>query len=109
MNVFVQLIWIFALALVIKRIFKKMIPVRVSPLKDNVRKDSEWGEKKDLVKEIHAHRERLVEMVEDEYCNVYIPEDKAYPVIDVHGKTHYFCSLECREKYLLEHRHLKAS
>ena len=38
-------------------------------------------------------------MVKDEVCNMYLPRDEA--VRDVHnGKEHFFCSDECRKKFL---------
>jgi len=37
-------------------------------------------------------------MVKDEVCNTYIPEDEA--IKENHqGKTFYFCSEECRNKF----------
>ena len=38
------------------------------------------------------------EMVKDPYCNTYIPLGDAYKA-SVNGKTLYFCSKECFEKY----------
>ncbi|MFP4081444.1 MAG: YHS domain-containing protein [Candidatus Aminicenantes bacterium] len=38
-------------------------------------------------------------MVKDEICNTYIPEEDA--VKEIHqGKEYYFCSQECRKKFL---------
>jgi YHS domain-containing protein len=38
-------------------------------------------------------------MVKDEVCNTYIQEDEALK--EVHnGQVHYFCSEECRKKFL---------
>jgi YHS domain-containing protein len=38
-------------------------------------------------------------MVKDEICNTYLPEDEALK--EVHGgQTYYFCSEECRKKFL---------
>ena len=38
-------------------------------------------------------------MVKDEVCNTYLPKDQAIKVID-QGQEHFFCSQECRTKYL---------
>lgn len=38
------------------------------------------------------------DMVKDPYCNTYIPLSEAYKT-SVNGKTLYFCSKECLEKY----------
>mgnify|MGYP000956434730 CR=1 FL=1 len=44
-------------------------------------------------------KEMVVDMVYDEICEKYIPQNKAYHIIE-NDKTHYFCSWECREKYI---------
>jgi YHS domain-containing protein len=41
------------------------------------------------------------EMVSDPYCKVYIPKRDAIKTT-VAGKTLYFCSKECKKKYLEE-------
>lgn len=38
-------------------------------------------------------------MVKDEVCNTYIPEDEALKVSH-QGQVYYFCSEECRKKFL---------
>lgn len=46
-------------------------------------------------------KEVAVEMVLDEICNTYVPKNKAYQVVR-DDATHYFCSWECREKFIEE-------
>lgn len=41
------------------------------------------------------------EMVLDPVCNSYTPVNSAFR-LDKGGKTEYFCSTECREKYLAQ-------
>jgi YHS domain-containing protein len=43
------------------------------------------------------------DMVQDPYCKTYIPLSNAYKA-SVDGKTCYFCSQECCEKYKAERR-----
>lgn len=38
-------------------------------------------------------------MVKDEMCNTYLPEEDAIKE-KYNGKMHYFCSEECRKKFL---------
>jgi uncharacterized protein len=38
-------------------------------------------------------------MVKDEICNTYIPKEEALREVR-DGKEHYFCSKECRQKFL---------
>lgn len=38
------------------------------------------------------------DLVKDPYCNTYVPISDAYKV-SLNGKTVYFCSKECFEKY----------
>jgi uncharacterized protein len=38
-------------------------------------------------------------MVKDPQCGTYVPQSEALTET-VAGKTHYFCSPECREKFL---------
>ena len=44
------------------------------------------------------------EMVMDPYCHIYIPKREAITA-KIAGKTVYFCSKECKRKYLEEKRH----
>jgi uncharacterized protein len=39
------------------------------------------------------------QMVKDEICNTYLPQEDA--IKEIHeGKEYYFCSRECRQKFL---------
>jgi YHS domain-containing protein len=38
-------------------------------------------------------------MVKDEVCNTYLPRDEAI-LEKTNGEEHYFCSQECRRKFL---------
>ena len=38
-------------------------------------------------------------MVKDEICNTYLPKEDAYKE-EYAGKDYYFCSQECRQKFL---------
>ncbi len=38
-------------------------------------------------------------MVKDEVCNTYLPREDALKEVYA-GKPHYFCSRECRQKFL---------
>ena len=38
-------------------------------------------------------------MVKDEICNTYLPKEDAYKEVYA-GKDYYFCSPECRQKFL---------
>jgi YHS domain-containing protein len=40
------------------------------------------------------------EMVQDPVCQVYIPKRQAVVLHDSNGAIHYFCSTECREKFI---------
>jgi len=42
-------------------------------------------------------------MVKDEICNTYILEEEALK-ISHNGQTYYFCSEECRNKFLKDRR-----
>jgi YHS domain-containing protein len=42
-------------------------------------------------------------MVKDEICNTYLPKEDAIKEIR-EGKEYYFCSQECRQKFLDESR-----
>lgn len=43
-----------------------------------------------------------VEMVEDEICGKFIEKDQSYQLY-YKDKVYYFCSWDCREKYINEH------
>ena len=38
-------------------------------------------------------------MVKDEMCNIYLPQEDAIKEI-VEGKEYFFCSKDCRQKFL---------
>jgi YHS domain-containing protein len=40
------------------------------------------------------------EMVLDPVCKVYLPKRQALVLKDPRGGTHYFCSTQCREKFI---------
>lgn len=39
------------------------------------------------------------DMIRDPQCGTYVPRNDAVK-IEAKGKAHYFCSTECRDKYL---------
>jgi uncharacterized protein len=41
-------------------------------------------------------------MVKDETCNTYLPREDAIKV-QFKGKEHFFCSQECKQKFLSSH------
>jgi len=42
-------------------------------------------------------------MVKDETCNTYLPKEDAIKVL-FEGKARYFCSQECKQKFLNSHK-----
>ncbi|MBW1708557.1 MAG: hypothetical protein JRG97_05935 [Deltaproteobacteria bacterium] len=46
----------------------------------------------------NKNNEDAEDLIQDPNCGVYIPKRDAIPAA-INGKTHYFCSQECREKY----------
>lgn len=42
-------------------------------------------------------------MVKDEACNTYLPKEDAIKV-QIKGKEYYFCSPECKQKFLSSHK-----
>ena len=42
------------------------------------------------------------EMVQDPVCKVYLPKRQAVVLNDPGGEIHYFCSTQCREKFIKE-------
>jgi len=40
------------------------------------------------------------EMVQDPVCKVYLPKRQALTLNGPNGKNEYFCSTECREKFI---------
>jgi len=42
-------------------------------------------------------------MVKDEICNTYLPKEDAIKEV-YQGKEYYFCSNECRQKFLEQKR-----
>jgi YHS domain-containing protein len=48
------------------------------------------------------HREAIEDMmVQDPYCKTYFPRREGVP-LNVGGENVYFCSKECREKFMAE-------
>jgi YHS domain-containing protein len=54
-------------------------------------------------------REIQDEMVEDPMCKVYLPKRQALVEKGADGKMHYFCSPECRDKFIEQTKKEKAS
>jgi len=46
------------------------------------------------------------DMVQDPYCKAYVPLSNAYKAT-INGKTYYFCSQECCEKYKAREEKIK--
>ncbi len=42
------------------------------------------------------------EMVQDPVCQVYLPKRQALVLNDSKGEIHYFCSAQCRDKFVKE-------
>ncbi len=57
--------------------------------------------KEKIARKEERKREHLegAELVQDPECGVYFVKDRAV-TLDMNGKTYYFCSNECREKFL---------
>jgi YHS domain-containing protein len=47
-------------------------------------------------------REIQDEMVQDPVCKVYLPKRQAKVLNSANGIQYYFCSAECREKFIQE-------
>jgi ribosomal protein L24E len=109
MNTFFKFAWILALYMLSRRFFGKVVQAGTNPSKENERTANGLEGNEDLAKEIHTQSEKIVEMIEDAYCGAYIPKEKAYQVIDEDDTVHYFCSWDCRQKYIQEHEQTKAS
>ena len=41
-------------------------------------------------------------MIQDPYCKTYFPKREAVQ-LDINGKQLYFCSTQCREKYIAKY------
>ncbi|MFZ5967040.1 MAG: hypothetical protein ACOYVK_07675 [Bacillota bacterium] len=48
-------------------------------------------------------KEIAIEMVHDEICGRSIPKNKSY-ILPKPDKTYHFCSWECRQKFIDDHR-----
>jgi len=53
-------------------------------------------------KEPHSQKKSNL-MVKDEVCNTYLPQEDALEV-NINGKKYYFCSKECKQKFLEEYK-----
>ncbi|MFH1148289.1 MAG: YHS domain-containing protein [Pseudomonadota bacterium] len=82
-----RLFFYLAVAFVVYQIYKGMRSVSQSSAKKS-------PQRPDVV---------TAELVEDPVCHIYFPKNQAL-TIDWKGKTCYFCSTECREKFLDLHK-----
>jgi YHS domain-containing protein len=41
-------------------------------------------------------------MVQDPVCQVYLPKRQAVVLNDPKGENYYFCSVQCRDKFIQE-------
>jgi len=62
---------------------------------------SRWSEKDKTEKRVEDSSGIVIggEFVKDPNCNVFFPKEKAV-FLNYKGETFYFCSEECKEKYL---------
>ncbi len=68
---------------------------------DNVTKQNEYGSSnQDAGQDIKTESKPVLEMVKDELCGIHVQKEKAYIVVDNNDKRHYFCSWECRNKFI---------
>jgi len=52
------------------------------------------------IKKTQSNQKRLSGiMVKDEHCNTYLPKEDAIREV-IGGKEYYFCSKECRQKFI---------
>ena len=49
------------------------------------------------------------EMVQDPVCKVYLPKRQAVILTGSNGEIHYFCSTQCREKFIKEKKRRSSS
>jgi YHS domain-containing protein len=71
--------------------------------KENMKVDDNANlENSEMADETIKQDEHL--MVEDQICNNFIDRRKAYIIVR-NGKEHYFCSWQCRQKFILQNSH----
>lgn len=86
------------------RIMRQLFKLRkvIKQCKDNPNVESIMmvnGQIKVIEKKQSIPKVSVVDEVTDEICHCVIEKDKAYRVVK-DGVEHYFCSWECREKFL---------
>ncbi len=70
-----------------------MLSKKIRDGKQNTKKDSGQNNTENV------SEEDIVEMFKDSYCGTFVAKEKAY-ITKINDENHYFCSWDCREKYL---------
>lgn len=86
------------------RVMRQLFRLRkvIKQCKDNPNVESIMmvnGQIKVIEKKASMQPAQVVDQVTDEICHRTLEKDKAYRVVK-DGVEHYFCSWECREKFL---------
>ena len=86
---------IFLIFIVIRRLIKALI-------KDKATTQTNEGEIVDKNKEVYVEK-IVIEMVKDEVCGRSIPRTEAQILVK-DNKKYYFCSWDCREKFMVREK-----
>lgn len=83
--------------MITKLVFAIFQGISVARNKKDLEKNMESDRRTEFIKSMEDPRS--LDIVTDEYCNKKLPKEDAYIAV-VDDEKHYFCSWECRQKYI---------
>lgn len=100
MEMMTNLLWIITLWLVISRTLRA---VRIIQYQRKLQEEALADKQLNKRPLDESEKDGIqIEMVEDLICGKFVERNQAYQ-LSKENKTHFFCSWNCREKYIKEH------
>ncbi|WP_058485081.1 hypothetical protein [Defluviitalea phaphyphila] len=99
MEIMTDILWMVALWWMISRIIAAIQIIRYQNILKNKKEMANVSkEEKKEQKEVET-----LEMVQDAVCGKFIEKSQSYQLVTENGIM-YFCSWDCRQKYIKEHK-----
>lgn len=93
MDIFADIFRFFITFFIFKTILSLFLNTKIVRKENLVNADTSTDASEENIQHV------VVDMVYDDICGAYIDKSKAYQILE-DDKTHYFCSWECRSKYI---------
>jgi len=105
MDTVLKMIWYIAIGVfIMSRIVTPFVRAITNRAADAAKQNGKSDFEREKLNSEKMEAQHAIEMVQDSYCNKYVQKEKAFQVVNNEGITHYFCSWDCRQKYIEENK-----